>query len=47
MSIYKVSNSEQQNFLKHFPKQTCGKMSNLEIELDNLMYEITRSQLVK
>ena len=47
MSIYKVPNSEPQNFLKHFPKQTCGKISNLETELDNLMYEITMCQLVK
>lgn len=47
MSIYKVPNFEQQNFLKHFPKYTCGKMSNLEIELDNLIYEITRYQIVK
>ena len=47
MSIYKVPNFEQQNFLKHFPKYTCGKMSNLEIELDNLIYEITRYQFIK
>ena len=47
MIVYSVPTFEQQNFLKYFPKQTCGKMSNLEIELDNLTYEIIRCKLVK
>lgn len=34
-------------FWNTFQKYTCGKMSNLEIELDNLIYEITRYQIVK